>query len=198
MCKEVFYIDVGITLFTIECMDVMLDWPIEKQLSQYNRLLTLSTCLRSLQSVSNFSPDLVSHIEDQYQSILSLQPLLNEIPPPSEEQEVLSEQISLEQEVPVEQEVLSEEEVLSEQVQIEQEVLSEEEILTEQKPKEERPSRGYCKCILLLCSLFVVVLLIPLSSYTCSNLYHFPVNPNITAYLSVYCRYYERGVKVSV
>lgn len=164
----------------------MLNWPIKKQLSQYSRLLTLITCIRSLSSLSSFPPELNHRLDIQYQHILSLQPYIND---------TLSQSLTLMEDKGVDSNESDESDKSSESDESDESDENNESQVMESS----RRKSSHCGCYLILFVLSVLlmgIIFIPVSSYTCSHMKVILPYSNMTEYLEEYCREYERGIAV--
>lgn len=194
-----YHIDAELVHFTVDCIDIMLHWPMKKQLSQYSRLLTLITCIRSLSSLHTFPPELNNHLDIQYQHILSLQPFI---------QDTLSRSFTLIEDESNKNDSSGESESKSSESgddessnsessgndENDENDIHESHILESSRRKSSHC--GWSLVVFVMSVLLMGITLIPVSSYTCNHIDVILPYSNMTEYLQGYCREYERGIAV--
>ena len=162
----------------------MLEWPIDKQLAQYYRLLSLFNCLDSISKIRQFPQNVLDHLSNQYQRLVSLMSIIQSQP------------------TVVSNYSMKEEEEVNDD---DEEEGKEEEGENEEGEEEEEVKKSSCCHSLCNTLLFIILTLlmfiIPsffVSSYICSNRNDLSLLNDFSPFLNEYCPAYETNIQTIV
>ena len=157
----------------------MLEWPIEKQVAQYYRLISLFNCLDSISKIRKFPQNVLDHLSIQYQRLISLMAMV-------ESQPTVVSNYSMNEE---------------EQVNDKEEE-EEEEIEEDDKEEVKKSSCCHSLCKTLLFILFTILIFIIhsffVSSYICNNRNDLSLFNDFSPFLNQYCPAYETNIQTLV
>ena len=162
----------------------MLEWPIDKQLAQYYRLLSLFNCLDSISKIRQFPQNVLDHLSNQYQRLVSLMSIIQSQPT------VVSDYSMKEEE-----EVNDDDEEEGEEEEGEEEEGKEEE-----EVKKSSCCHSLCNTLLFII-LTLLMFIIPsffVSSYICSNRNDLSLLNDFSPFLNEYCPAYETNIQTIV
>ena len=162
----------------------MLEWPIDKQLAQYYRLLSLFNCLDSISKIRQFPQNVLDHLSNQYQRLVSLMSIIQSQPT------VVSNYSMKEEE-----EVNDDDEEEGEEEEGEEEEGEEEE-----EVKKSSCCHSLCNTLLFII-LTLLMFIIPsffVSSYICSNRNDLSLLNDFSPFLNEYCPAYETNIQTIV
>lgn len=162
----------------------MLEWPIDKQLAQYYRLLSLFNCLDSISKIRQFPQNVLDHLSNQYQRLVSLMSIIQSQPT------VVSNYSMKEEE-----EVNDDDEEEGEDEEGEEEEGEEEE-----EVKKSSCCHSLCNTLLFII-LTLLMFIIPsffVSSYICSNRNDLSLLNDFSPFLNEYCPAYETNIQTIV
>ena len=166
----------------------MLEWPIDKQLAQYYRLLSLFNCLDSISKIRQFPQNVLDHLSNQYQRLVSLMSIIQSQPT------VVSDYSMKE-----EDEVNDDDEEEGEKEEGEEEG-EEEEGEEEEEVKKSSCCHSLCNTLLFII-LTLLMFIIPsffVSSYICSNRNDLSLLNDFSPFLNEYCPAYETNIQTIV
>ena len=167
----------------------MLEWPIDKQLAQYYRLLSLFNCLDSISKIRQFPQNVLDHLSNQYQRLVSLMSIIQSQPT------VVSDYSMKEEE-----EVNDDDEEEGENEEGEEEEGEEEEGEEEEEVKKSSCCHSLCNTLLFII-LTLLMFIIPsffVSSYICSNRNDLSLLNDFSPFLNEYCPAYETSIQTIV
>ena len=167
----------------------MLEWPIDKQLAQYYRLLSLFNCLDSISKIRQFPQNVLDHLSNQYQRLVSLMSIIQSQPT------VVSNYSMKEEE-----EVNDDDEEEGEDEEGEEEEGEEEEGEEEEEVKKSSCCHSLCNTLLFII-LTLLMFIIPsffVSSYICSNRNDLSLLNDFSPFLNEYCPAYETNIQTIV
>ena len=171
----------------------MLEWPIDKQLAQYYRLLSLFNCLDSISKIRQFPQNVLDHLSNQYQRLVSLMSIIQSQP-------TVVSNYSMKEE----DEVNDDDDEEGEEEEGEEEE-GEEEGEDEEGEEEEEVKKSSCCHSLCNTLLFIILTLlmfiIPsffVSSYICSNRNDLSLLNDFSPFLNEYCPAYETNIQTIV
>ena len=167
----------------------MLEWPIDKQLAQYYRLLSLFNCLDSISKIRQFPQNVLDHLSNQYQRLVSLMSIIQSQPT------VVSDYSMKEEE-----EVNDDDEEEGENEEGEEEEGEEEEGEEEEEVKKSSCCHSLCNTLLFII-LTLLMFIIPsffVSSYICSNRNDLSLLNDFSPFLNEYCPAYETNIQTIV
>ena len=167
----------------------MLEWPIDKQLAQYYRLLSLFNCLDSISKIRQFPQNVLDHLSNQYQRLVSLMSIIQSQPT------VVSDYSMKEEE-----EVNDDDEEEGEDEEGEEEEGEEEEGEEEEEVKKSSCCHSLCNTLLFII-LTLLMFIIPsffVSSYICSNRNDLSLLNDFSPFLNEYCPAYETNIQTIV
>lgn len=162
----------------------MLEWPFDKQLAQYYRLLSLFNCLDSISKIRQFPQNVLDHLSNQYQRLVSLMSIIQSQPT------VVSNYSMKEEE-----EVNDDDEEEGEEEEGEEEEGEEEE-----EVKKSSCCHSLCNTLLFII-LTLLMFIIPsffVSSYICSNRNDLSLLNDFSPFLNEYCPAYETNIQTIV
>lgn len=162
----------------------MLEWPIDKQLAQYYRLLSLFNCLDSISKIRQFPQNVLDHLSNQYQRLVSLMSIIQSQPT------VVSDYSMKEEE-----EVNDDDDEEGEEEEGEEEEGEEEE-----EVKKSSCCHSLCNTLLFII-LTLLMFIIPsffVSSYICSNRNDLSLLNDFSPFLNEYCPAYETNIQTIV
>lgn len=157
----------------------MLEWPIDKQLAQYYRLLSLFNCLDSISKIRQFPQNVLDHLSNQYQRLVSLMSIIQSQP-------TVVSNYSMKEEEEVNDD--DEEEGEDEEGEEEEEV------------KKSSCCHSLCNTLLFII-LTLLMFIIPsffVSSYICSNRNDLSLLNDFSPFLNEYCPAYETNIQTIV
>ena len=166
----------------------MLEWPFDKQLAQYYRLLSLFNCLDSISKIRQFPQNVLDHLSNQYQRLVSLMSIIQSQPT------VVSNYSMKEEE-----EVNDDDEEEGENEEGEEEE-GEEEGEEEEEVKKSSCCHSLCNTLLFII-LTLLMFIIPsffVSSYICSNRNDLSLLNDFSPFLNEYCPAYETNIQTIV
>ena len=158
----------------------MLEWPIDKQLAQYYRLLSLFNCLDSISKIRQFPQNVLDHLSNQYQRLVSLMSIIQSQPT------VVSDYSMKEEE-----EMNDDDEEEGEEEEGEKE---------EEEVKKSSCCHSLCNTLLFII-LTLLMFIIPsffVSSYICSNRNDLSLLNDFSPFLNEYCPAYETNIQTIV
>ena len=157
----------------------MLEWPIEKQLAHYYRLISLFNCLDSISKIRQFPQNVLDHLSNQYQRLVSLMSIIQSQP-------TVVSNYSMKEEEEVNDD--DEEEGEDEEGEEEEEV------------KKSSCCHSLCNTLLFII-LTLLMFIIPsffVSSYICSNRNDLSLLNDFSPFLNEYCPAYETNIQTIV